>query len=117
MIHEVFTVHDAKADAFLPPWIVPKAQMAQRVFSDCISSNDHQFAKHPEDYTLFCLGNFDDATGKYDLLKAPLSLGNGVEYVRQEDMFGKETDNGQAQIPFGDDSPIQPSTEGGDPAE
>lgn len=80
MIYNVFSVYDEKADAFLPPFILPNAKMAKRVFADCINSDSHQFGLNPSDYTLFELGQFDDANGQYLLQRTKQSLGNGVEF-------------------------------------
>jgi hypothetical protein len=80
MIYLVFSVHDSKADAFLPPFILPKEAMALRAFSDCVNSEDHQFGKNPEDYTLFELGSFNDETGQYLLHRSIISKGNGLEF-------------------------------------
>lgn len=80
MIYEVFSIYDAKAEAYLPPFILPKAAQAKRAFADCINSDTHQFGANPADYTLFTLGQFDDERGQYILQRAPISLGSGVEY-------------------------------------
>ena len=84
MIYSVFSIYDSKAEAFLPPFILPKQAQALRIFSDCVNSADHQFGANPEDYTLFTLGDFNDETGEFTLLRAKQSLGNGVEFVRQD---------------------------------
>ena len=122
MIHHVFTVHDVKAQAYLPPFILPKREMAIRTFSDCVNSDSHQFAAHPEDYTLFELGFFDDETALYNLRNAPQSLGNGVDFVQYTDvseaMEGStdaETQSGQTQKRNG--SSIQPGADGTDSPE
>ena len=81
MIHLVCSVHDSKAAAYLPPFLLPRSEMAVRTFSDCINSKDHQFSKHPADYTLFRLGMFDDEKGEFHLEIAPISEGNGVDFV------------------------------------
>ena len=81
MIHLVFSVYDQKAAAYLPPFILPRSEMAIRTFSDCINSAEHQFGKHPGDYTLFRLGMFDDEKGQYHLEIAPISEGNGLEFL------------------------------------
>ena len=39
------------------------------------------FAKHPEDYTLFELSEFDDEKGKFVPHDTPISLGVLQEYV------------------------------------
>ena len=86
MIHNVFTVYDQKAGAYLPPWIMPKIEMAKRVFGDCVNSPEHQFGAHPEDYTLFDLGHFDDETAMFMAQpNGPQTLGNGLEFVREVD--------------------------------
>lgn len=66
MIHHVFSIYDQKAAAFLPPFILPRKEMAIRTFTDCVQSDDHQFGSHPEDYTLMSLGTFNDENGRYD---------------------------------------------------
>lgn len=84
MKYIVFSVHDSKAEAFLPPWILPKRAQALRIFTDCINSADHQFGQNPADYTLFVLGEWDDHTGDYDTSQLKYSLGNGVEFIRMD---------------------------------
>jgi len=115
MIHSIFSIHDAKASAFLPPFILPRVEMAQRVFSDCVNSEDHQFGQHPEDYTLFHMGNFDDETGEIHPKTTPTSLGLGLEYRKKLDsenldMFSENSDGSevrQKQVTH-----IQPSSKG-----
>lgn len=80
MIQKLYTVYDEKAEAFLPPFFVPQHGLALRAFKDCVNSKDHQFGKHPADYTLFYLGDWDDSDCEFDL-GARKSLGNGVEFI------------------------------------
>lgn len=81
MIDQIFSVYDSKAEAYLPPFMLPKVAMAQRTFGDTVNSSDSQMYLHPQDYTLFHLGEFDNTKAQYDLFAAPKSLGNGVEYL------------------------------------
>lgn len=114
MIHTIFTIYDAKAAAYLPPFILPRVEMARRTFSDCVNSADHQFGIHPEDYTLFRLGKFDDYKAKYELEKTPISEGNGLEFKQSElQAFAPEAEDGKSQSsPLSNDPPIQPGTSG-----
>lgn len=82
MKHIVFSVFDQKAKAFLPPFFMPTHGMATRVFSDCVNKDDHQFASHPEDYTLFEIGEFDDSNAKITPC-SPHNLGVGVQFVSE----------------------------------
>ena len=104
MNHILFTVYDEKAEVFLPPFFVHTIGIATRAFSDAINAvnTDHQFSKHPQDYTLFKLGYFDDSTAEMvsDIKK---SLGNGVEFVNQS------PPNERSESPHGTTNPpIQP---------
>lgn len=70
-----FSVYDSKANAFLPPFFFPTKAMATRVFADCCNDKEHQFGRHPADYTLFHLGHFDTDSG--ELIK----LARGIEVL------------------------------------
>ena len=82
-MQKLYTVYDEKAEAFLPPFFVPAHGLALRAFKDCVNSKDHQFGKHPSDYTLFYLGDWDDVTCEFDI-GTRRSLGNGVEFMNLE---------------------------------
>lgn len=125
MLFAMFTVYDSKAQAFLPPWIMTQTTMAQRAFSDCANSKDHQFGTHPEDYTLFQLGMWDDETGVLDQLPSPRSLGLALEYIKRDTLPGQMDlieptegpPDGKDKRPtsFEDDAPIQPDSPSSDP--
>jgi len=76
----IYSIFDAKASAYLPPFYLHNDAMAVRVFADCVNSEQHAFSKHPEDYTLFHLGIFDDSNGKLTDSEPHTSLGNGLEH-------------------------------------
>lgn len=122
MIYNCFSVYDEKAQAFLPPFILPKIAQAERAFSDCVNSEDHQFGQHPSDYTLFRLGTFNDEDGQFLLERSKQSLGNGVEFIRITDDYtategleDAETDPSVTQKR--NDASILPSTSSSDSPE
>lgn len=82
MIQKIFSVYDQKAEAYLPPFYLPNRAMAVRTFTDCVNSKDHQFGKHPQDYILVELGEWDDTSASFDLYPALKSLGTAFEYLR-----------------------------------
>lgn len=67
------SVFDAAADAYARPMFVPSRGLAVRSFTDEVNraSPDNIMHQHPEDFSLFCLGTFDDCTGKFVLLPVP----------------------------------------------
>ncbi len=81
MKHEMFSVFDVKAQAYLPPFVLPSEGMAVRIFGDCVNSSDHQFGKHPGDYTLFRIGSFDDSVCVVSCTPSALKVVNGLEVV------------------------------------
>ena len=61
---EIFTIYDAKAESYTTPFFQPKFGIAERLFSDEVNNPESNLHKHPEDYTLFNIGTFDqDTTG------------------------------------------------------
>ncbi len=84
MEHRIFTVFDEKAKAYLPPFVLAEVGMALRIFGDCVNSKDHQFGKHPHDYTLFAIGCFDDSTGTISELNNRGVVANGAQVVNVE---------------------------------
>lgn len=67
-----FAVHDAKAESFIQPMFFLTRGQAMRAFLDALEDEKHEFHKHAEDYTLFEIGVFDQASG----MLTP--LGNGI---------------------------------------
>jgi len=65
MLTKVFAVYDSAAKCYSHPFYVPREEQAIRAFTDAVNSGTHEFAKHPADYTLYALGEFDDSTGAY----------------------------------------------------
>jgi len=81
MKHNIFTIYDSKAHAYLTPFFLHNEDMAIRIFADCINDQSHQFGKHPEDYTLFHIGSWNDDKSKF-LTTNPISVGTGVEFIK-----------------------------------
>ncbi len=80
---KMFVIFDSKANAYLQPWFLSQDGMALRVFSDCVNDKEHNFGRHPEDYTMFRIGEFNDQDANIDW-EAPKSMGNGIEFVIQK---------------------------------
>lgn len=60
-----YAVYDKKAEMFSQPFLEIKDGTAIRAVQDIvINHKDHAFAKHPSDFSLHRLGEFDEGTGK-----------------------------------------------------
>jgi hypothetical protein len=75
---KVFSVYDEKSEAYLRPFFLETIGQATRAIIDCLGDPNHDFARHSADYTLFLLGEFNEATGEFTAEKKP--LGNLVEF-------------------------------------
>lgn len=80
MIGEVFAVYDSKARSFAQPFFSISIETAMRMFKDICEDQNSFLFKHAEDFSLFHLGSFDDDTGQFQNLKAPVSLGLAISY-------------------------------------
>lgn len=85
MITKVFAVYDSKAEAFMAPFTFQTKGQAVRGFSDVASDPKTMIGKHPLDFALFELGEFDDSKGVYTNLKAPVNMGLATEFVKTLD--------------------------------
>lgn len=81
MILKVFCVYDSKVEAYMSPFFMHSRGQAIRSFTDTLADPSTQFSKHPGDFTLFELGEYDDSTAKFSMLNTPLSLGVASEFL------------------------------------
>lgn len=83
MKYQMYAVYDVKAETFNTPFFMQNDNTAKRGFSDACNNPETPFGQHPEDYTLFHIGEYSDAQGVVTP-NEKRSLGNGIEFVRQE---------------------------------
>ena len=59
---------------------------AIRAFSNTVNSPESQFSKHPGDYTLFEIGEYDEETGTLIPHQSKISLGCAIEHKKTPDL-------------------------------
>lgn len=62
---KVVAVRDRKLGAFLRPFTVPSLGVAIRGFQDELNRPDGEMHKHPDDYDLYHLADFNEDTGEF----------------------------------------------------
>lgn len=72
-------VWDDKAEAYLPPFFVAAPGQGIRLFTDGCNDKESPFGKHPSDYRLYRLGEFDDSSGELVFIGTPTLLVTGAE--------------------------------------
>lgn len=65
MIHRIFTIYDTKGEFYSPPFHQKTVGLAIRAFKDTATDQATSIAHHPEDFTLYSLGEYDDRTGLF----------------------------------------------------
>lgn len=81
MIVKVFTVFDAGVSSYLKPFYEVARGAAIRSFADIVQDKDSAIGKHPQDFTLFELGEYDDSCAKFTMYDTPVSLGLAIEFL------------------------------------
>lgn len=82
MILHIVCIKDSALDAYERPFFVPSIGLAIRHFGDEINSTDSPMYKHPEDFFLFGMGEFETDTGLFDTAQ-PRQLSRGLDHVQK----------------------------------
>lgn len=81
MLTKLFSVHDVKANAYLPPFTMRTNAEAIRAFDTTCKDKSSQFSAHPSDFTLCLLGEFNSETGLLSPMETPLNLARATDHV------------------------------------
>lgn len=81
---QVFSVFDSKTKVFSQPNFLVNKGAALRAWMDACNDPQSNISKHPEDFTFFHIGEYDDENGTFENLKTPESLGCAIQFVRNE---------------------------------
>lgn len=81
MILKAFSLYDSKGCMFNTPFFMHNEGMAIRSFMELTADASTMVAKYPEDFSLFLIGEFDDAVGELRPL-AHVNLGTAASYKR-----------------------------------
>jgi len=87
MIRLVVAVRDGATGLFGQPWFVVARGQAIRAFTDEVNRRSQEptdLAKHPEDFELYALAEFDEGTGRFGSIGDPEPLIRGKDCVNVE---------------------------------
>lgn len=94
MVIKVFSIYDGKSKAFGLPFFMQTQGMALRGFSDLVNDTSTLPGKHPGDFNLYLIAEYDDADGTFSAINPCLLLGNGLEYSK----FGKVVEEEKKEV-------------------
>lgn len=81
---KVCCVYDSAVESFGQPFFVPHVGAATRSFADEVNRQDSEIGKHPQDYELYFVGEFDQVTGSF------LNCSNAERLVRAVDLVNNQ---------------------------
>lgn len=82
MLLKIFSVYDSGAGFYGQPVFSKSKGEFLRSFAQASNDPGCTIGAHPQDFTAFEVGEYDDETCKFTFLPAPVALGKAVEYVR-----------------------------------
>jgi len=59
---QMFCIYDCKMELYLSPFTAINAAVAARQFETAVVTEGHDFNNHPDDYSLWQIGLFDQQT-------------------------------------------------------
>lgn len=70
----LYTIYDEKAQTFGTPWPSHTHGSAERALRESMGQPDSPHGKFPEDFSLYCVGSFDELTGAILVNDGPPAL-------------------------------------------
>lgn len=80
---QVLSIYDSKSKIFSQPFYASNTAVGKRMFTDLVNDKTSNVARHPEDFSLHWLGEFDDELGKFEAIQ-PENLGLASQFKYQE---------------------------------
>lgn len=84
MIKKVFSVYDSKAQTFSPPFFMPTVGAAVRSFIEIANDDRTMVGRHPQDFGLFEIAEFDDCDGSFKSYEMKVNHGLAASYIKEK---------------------------------
>lgn len=80
MEYQIVAIRDKALEAFMRPFFAAAVAAAVRDFQDAMKDTQVPMHKHPEHYSLWHFGSFNDANGQFTTFETPKLIveGNNV---------------------------------------
>jgi len=80
-MQKLYVLHDIKSETYTAPTLNPARGQAIRSFADAVNDTKNQsvLSTHPEDFTLFEIGEYDIKTGTITLYDSKVAVANGLD--------------------------------------
>lgn len=82
MLQNYYSVYDSLAKGYLPPFIALTDGEATRIFQAALTDGETKFAKTPQDYSLYHVGDFDPGAGLMTGTREPVLIISALDALR-----------------------------------
>lgn len=86
MKYLVYAIKDTASGSFSPPFYQQTHGLAERAFKDAANDPQSSINRHPHDYHLFHLGNWDTESGLFTSLPAPEHMQDAMSVLAKRDL-------------------------------
>lgn len=92
MLLRAYSIFDNKALTYHQPFFAATDAAAVRMLRDLVDDSNTSVGRHPGDYALFLVGEWNDQNGQFSALVPSLHVTDAIALVRQEPipLFKKE---------------------------
>lgn len=91
MVLKCVIVFDQKSESYESPQFVRATGEAIRTFQSMVNDGKSIFSKHPGDFILFELGEFNERTGEFIIFDNYKRLGSGLDYLTSDKSASRVT--------------------------
>lgn len=81
---KIYAVYDKKSVAYNNPFYFPQKGQAIRGFEDAVNDPNSMLNKHPEDFALFEIGEWNDTTGVITPLPNPIPVEEALNVIKSK---------------------------------
>jgi hypothetical protein len=78
---KIYSIRDAKTEYFSAPFFNHTHGEAERNFKKACDDKNSNLNQFPEDYDLYCLGDYDDNSGQITPLDTPQHITKAVQHI------------------------------------
>lgn len=82
----IYSIYDAKSQLWSRPIFGHNTGSMVREFADIANDINHPIGKHPEDYCLFQIGEWDEKECVFVNSEKQTSLGKALDFVKQKNI-------------------------------
>jgi len=84
MTKNIYSVYDSKALCYMQPFYAERDEVAARYFAAAANDINTDIGRYNTDYTLFCIGEFDDTQGSIVSLTPHRNLGLATSFLKEK---------------------------------